>query len=168
MNYRSGILSSHAAVKRKERNAPPGHPSSGNSSGGWILWGYDVNTFVHGVLYGVRQPGQSFGDCMNQNIKETTGGRVDPALLYSKAALGAEAIAVAVGSVRSQAGTYNGIQMSALAISSAAHRLLKLGVGATRITRVSVAGAGYGLAIAGAATFGLTVGPIMNCVQPAQ
>src|SRR6266478_5490471 len=27
MNYRSGILSSHAALKRKERTAPPGHPS---------------------------------------------------------------------------------------------------------------------------------------------
>lgn len=27
MNYRSDILSSHVAVKRKERNAPPGHPS---------------------------------------------------------------------------------------------------------------------------------------------
>ena len=27
MNYKNGILSSHAALKRKERTAPPGHPS---------------------------------------------------------------------------------------------------------------------------------------------
>src|SRR5712664_1038606 len=30
INYRSGILPSHAALKRKERTAPPGHPSRHN------------------------------------------------------------------------------------------------------------------------------------------
>ena len=105
---------------------------------------------------------------MNQNIKETTGGYVNPEILYNKGAVTAEALAVAVGSYRTQGGTYNGIQLIALAASGAAHRLLDLGFGATRIARVSVAGVGYGLAIAGAATFGLTVGSAFNCVQPAQ
>jgi hypothetical protein len=64
-----------------------------------------VNTFVHGVLHGVRQPGQSFAACMDQNVKDTTLGKVDPMLLYSKAALNAETTAFALGLVRSQAGT---------------------------------------------------------------
>ena len=51
---------------------------SDNSSSGsdWILWGYDVNTFVHGVLHGVRQPGQSFTACFYNNANETTGGTI--------------------------------------------------------------------------------------------
>jgi len=36
MNYRSGILSSHAALKRKERTAPPGHPSAAEDVKGLI------------------------------------------------------------------------------------------------------------------------------------
>ena len=44
----------------------------GNSSG------YDWSVFWHGVLHGDRQPGQSFAACVDQNIKETTFGQIDP------------------------------------------------------------------------------------------
>jgi hypothetical protein len=44
----------------------------GNSSG------YDWGVFWHGVLHGDRQPGQSFAACVDQNIKETTFGQIDP------------------------------------------------------------------------------------------
>jgi hypothetical protein len=43
-----------------------------------ILGGYDWSVFWHGVLHGVKKPGQSFAACVDQNIKETTGGQVDP------------------------------------------------------------------------------------------
>ena len=45
------------------------HPGcSGNSSG------YDWSVFWHGD----RQPDQSFAACVDQNIKETTFGQIDP------------------------------------------------------------------------------------------
>jgi RHS repeat-associated protein len=136
----------------------------GNTSDNW--WGTFFQSFDHNLLYGMRQPNQSFGDCMNENIKQTTGGHVDPAILYNKAAVTAEAVAVVLGSVRSRAGTYNGIQMAALALTNAAHELFGVGLGAARVVRVSTALGGYGLAIAGGATIGLTLGSAFNCVQP--
>jgi hypothetical protein len=134
---------------------------SGGANSSWT--GTFVKTFVNGVLHGVREPGQPVAACINQNIKETTGGKVDPGALYNKAALAAESTAMALASVRSQAGTYNGIQMAALGTTFASRQLLGLGFGAARIVRTSVVLGGYGLAIVGAATVGLTIGSAINC-----
>jgi hypothetical protein len=49
MQYRSGILSSHVAVKRKERTAPPGHPSDMLAYLPFLL-GSLVFIFIGGVL----------------------------------------------------------------------------------------------------------------------
>jgi hypothetical protein len=53
--------------------------------------------------------------------------------------------------------------MAALGTGLAA-RGFGAGLGAARIVRVSVALGGYGLAIAGAATAGLTIGSAINCM----
>ena len=42
------------------------------NNGSW--WGTFGRTFVNGVIHGVRQPGQSFGQCVLQNANTTTGG----------------------------------------------------------------------------------------------
>ena len=63
--------------------------SCGNSS--WT--GTFVKTFINGVLHGDRQPGESFGACVNRNISETTFGTVDPQELAK--AIPAEAVGLA-------------------------------------------------------------------------
>ncbi len=55
-----------------------GAPQGDNSS--WTF----VKTFVNGVLHGDRQPGQSFAACVDQNIRDTTFGTVDPKALTNK------------------------------------------------------------------------------------
>jgi RHS repeat-associated protein len=137
---------------------------SQGSDSSW--WGTFFQNVGHNLVYGLRRPNQSFGSCMNENIRVTTGGLVDTSVLYNKAAITAEAVGITLASVRSRAGTYDGIQMAALTIMSAAHRLLDLGLGASRAVTTSTEVAGYGLAVAGGATIGLTLGSAFNCVQP--
>jgi hypothetical protein len=138
--------------------------SSGNSSGWWSTFG---KTFLNGVLHGDRQPGQSFGACMDQNIKDTTFGTVDPKALTNKALVTAESTMVALGSIPVQTyvtssgavGTLNGISAGAIGVT----RALGLGLGGSRVVIGALTGAGDALAVAGAATFGLVVGSAINC-----
>jgi hypothetical protein len=137
----------------------------GNSSDSW--WGTFGKTFLNGVLHGDRQPGQSFGACMDQNIRETTFGTVDPKALTNKTLVTAEATMVALGSIPAQTyttpsgatATLNGISAGAIGVTSA----LRLGLGGSRVVIRGLTGAGYTLAVAGAATFGLVVGSAINC-----
>jgi hypothetical protein len=141
-----------------------GGVSSGNSSGWWSTFG---KTFLNGVLHGDRQPGQSFGACMDQNIKDTTFGTVDPKALTNKALVTAESTMVALGSIPVQTyvtssgavGTLNGISAGAIGVT----RALGLGLGGSRVVIGALTGAGDALAVAGAATFGLVVGSAINC-----
>jgi RHS repeat-associated protein len=137
--------------------------SGGNSSWAWTF----TKTFVNGVLHGDRQPGQSFGACMDQNIKDTTFGTVDPKALTNKALVTAESTMAVLGSIPVQTyvtssgavGTLNGISAGAIGVT----RTLGLGLGGSRAVIGALTGAGDALAVAGAATFGLVVGSAINC-----
>ena len=59
------------------------------NNGSW--WGTFGSTFFNGVLHGVRQPGQSFTQCVLQNANETTGG-AHGALVGAVAATAAAAV----------------------------------------------------------------------------
>jgi hypothetical protein len=147
--------------------------------------GHDWGVFWNGVLHGVRQPGQSFSQCVNQNANETTGGAVNK---VSSAAVGAYTGTLAflgalsqipspwAGSaqnianyVGSQTGnTANPITLSlAGTLAGFAARSLGAGFGATRtaIQWASGAAAGAGeaaVAITGGIA-GLTIGSAINC-----
>ncbi len=135
---------------------------SGNSS--W--WGTFGQTFLNGVLHGVRQPGQSFSACVNQNISNTTGGTVNPQKLATTIPATAVGLAGALmGKVPFNipfdpgTGGISAFTASAFGLGRA------LGVGGTAMGGLVGAanGVGYGLAIAGAATAGLVVGSAINC-----
>jgi len=132
----------------------------GNSSG------YDWSVFWHGVLHGDRQPGQSFAACVDQNIKETTFGQIDPQKLAKVIPAAAVGVAGALAgkipfNIPFDPGTggITAFTASAFGLGRA------LGVGGTAMGGlVGAANAvGYGLAIAGAATAGLVIGSAINC-----
>ena len=140
-------------------SAPP-------ASGGGNTSGYDWSVFWHGVLHGDRQPGQSFAACVDQNIKETTFGQIDPQKLAKVIPAAAVGVAGALAgkipfNIPFDPGTggITAFTASAYGIGRA------LGVGGTAMGGLVGAanGVGYGLAIAGAATAGLVVGSAINC-----
>src|SRR5260370_18880085 len=162
-DYNSGSSSSSDNGGGLDWGPNPNSGLSGGNSGDLIIGGYDVNTFFHGVLYGIRQPGESFGACMDKNIKETTGGTVDPAKLYNKALVGAETTAMALAGVIGPPAATNGLQLASYGLGRAAARL----IGTTAVARPQAFGARAGrdaLAIFGAATVGLTIGSAINCM----
>jgi hypothetical protein len=128
--------------------------------------GYDWSVFWHGVLHGDRQPGQSFAACVNQNIKETTFGQVDPQKLARVIPAAAVGVAGALAgkvpfNIPFDPGT-GGIS----AFTASAYGLGRaLGVGGDMMGGlVGVAnGVGDTLAVAGAAIAGLVVGSAINC-----
>jgi hypothetical protein len=52
--------------------AAPWIPVAANNGDNW--WANFGRAFVNGVVHGVRQPGQSFTQCVLQNANTTTGG----------------------------------------------------------------------------------------------
>jgi len=104
---------------------------------------------------------------MDQNIKDTTFGTVDPKALTNKALVTAESTMAVLGSIPVQTyltssgavGTLNGISAGAIGVT----RTLGLGLGGSRAVIGALTGAGDALAVAGAATFGLVVGSAINC-----
>lgn len=126
----------------------------------WDDWGVFGRTFLNGVFHGVRQPGQSRAACIDQNVRETTG--IDPSVVYNKTLVTAEAVAMMLAAHTGPPGQTNGLQMAAFGIGGAAARLVRVAAVARPVAGV-VQGFGYGLAIAGAATVGVTVGSAINC-----
>jgi len=141
--------------------------------------GYDWSAFWHGVLHGVRQPGQSFGACFYNNANETTGGTIGK-IGAAAAALAPFAAAASI-SVKNiyQGDAFPGGTISVsmrLAIPAAT------GIGAwvANTTGNVVAGArvatasfsamyngtlvlGYAGAIAAGAALGTAIGSAINC-----
>jgi RHS repeat-associated protein len=150
-----------------------GQSPSGNS-GDWILWGYDVNTFVHGVLHGVRNPGESRGACILRNADETTAGQHDKLLAaaawgaYSASALLTQVSAPQLGSLPGSAQspkTWTVLAQTALTAFRAVARVapgavsFAAGRGAYYVGNGIVWG---GTALAGAEA-GLLIGSAINC-----
>jgi RHS repeat-associated protein len=123
--------------------------------------GYDWGVFWNGVLHGVRQPGQSFSDCVNQNVSDTTFGAVDPGKLFSNGMAKAEgtAMALSIPSIPTPWGP--------IAAGPYATRLIASGLGAGAFLRGAattvVRGGLQAVAVAGAATLGLGIGSSVNC-----
>jgi RHS repeat-associated protein len=145
------------------------------------LGGYDWGVFWNGVIHGVRQPGQSFKDCVVQNANETTGGAVNKATAVGVAAIAAGT--AALGSLRylpSPSVFMNGIQQASqnvfgATVSSNFARsaggyiagLLGAGfsgmrLGASALEALSTGGAYTATGIAGG-VIGLTIGSAINC-----
>ena len=132
--------------------------------GGALRW-----TFLNGVLHGVRQPGQSFSACVDQNIQSTTFGTVDPGKLLNPVLVQAEATAgtlasinVPFGSSDGPAVSINGLQAAAAGLGGLAAR----SAGTASVARPVFAvakGGGYALAVVGAATAGLVMDSAINC-----
>lgn len=131
-----------------------------SSASGWA--GNFFGNVGHNLIYGVREPGQSFSNCVGENIKTTTFGKVDPDKLLDPVILKAEASAMLLAATN--LGRTNGLQLSAYAYGGLAARLFG-GIKALAPVVATVArGGGYGLAIAGAATVGLVTGSAVNCL----
>jgi RHS repeat-associated protein len=141
----------------------------------WDDWGVFGRTFLNGVVHGVRQPGQSFSACWDQNVRETTGGTVDPSKLTNQAIVLAQATAATLASISPSGAlagatgatsgvTINGLDMAAWGLGGAAARLF----GARALAAPVAFGArvvGYAAAITGAASAGLATGSAINCIR---
>ncbi len=141
-------------------------PQQGSFGGNSSWTGTFVKTFVNGVLHGDRQPGESFGACVDRNIRETTFGTVDPQKLAQTIPATAVGVAGALmGKVPFNipfdpgAGGISAFTASAYGLGRA------LGVGGVAMGGLVGAanGVGRGLAIAGAAIGGLYAGSAINC-----
>jgi RHS repeat-associated protein len=138
-----------------------------NPDPGW--WGTFASTFFGGILHGVRQPNQSFSQCVLQNANDATGG-AHKALI---ATMGATAAAAVATYTRFQ----NPYPTAAPSLSAAAFIGLWAGravytlsggliSGLTVVAPVAngIAAAGqYGAPIALAAEVGLLIGSAINC-----
>jgi hypothetical protein len=143
------------------------------NSGDRILWGYDVNMFVNGVLHGVRQPGENRGACILRNANETTGGQHDKLLAaaawgaYSASALLTQVSAPQMGTMPfspQSPSTWTVLAQTAITVFRA------VGTVAPAAAPVAARGAYYlgngivwgGTALAGAEA-GLLIGSAINC-----
>jgi len=133
-----------------------------NANFSW--WGEFGRSFVRTLVNGVREPGESFGHCVNNNIRVMTFGAVDPKKLFDQGLAQAEGFAVVLSTIPVQA-------MGGRATISVAARLListARGVGLRGVAGRIVVGAGlrsvYALAVLGAATLGAGIGSSINCM----
>jgi RHS repeat-associated protein len=158
----------------------PSTDASGGSNSG-----YDWGVFWHGVLHGVRQPGQSFAACVSQNASQTTFGATDKVSAGAVAAVtavgatvgafsqvpspwanSANTIVNVVGEMTSQ--TPNPVNLTlAGTIGGFIARSLGGGFGATRLAIGAAsglsAGAAYGTAALVGGVIGLYAGSAINC-----
>jgi RHS repeat-associated protein len=138
---------------------PTGNPANNgldpNSTLGWT-WNF-TKSFFSGVINGVRQPGQSVGECMSQNVSEMTFGTVDPQKVFDQSLNQVELGSMVAMTVRT-----NGISLGTQFFQSATGELGLIGTG--RVAAV-VTGSSLltGAAVAGAATVGTAIGSAVNC-----
>lgn len=141
--------------------------------------GYDWSVFWNGVLHGVRQPGQSFGQCVNQNANETTGGAVNAistqavaATLAVGGAIGITATIPGAGSVSTSA--YQQVSGTSLPLISMAQQfgswVALMGgssLGVAKVAGYVTGGAASGVAASTVAVAGgisgLAIGSAINC-----
>jgi RHS repeat-associated protein len=149
-------------------------PDAANNFGG-----YDWGVFWNGVLHGVRKPGQSFWQCVNQNANETTGGAVNAvstqavaATLAVGGAIGVTATIPGAGGVSTSA--YQQVSGSSLPLISMAQQfgswVALMGgssLGVAKVAGYVTGGAASGIAASTVALAGglsgLAIGSAINC-----
>lgn len=142
-------------------------------------WGTFFSTFVNGVIHGVRQPGQSFSQCVHDNANQTTGGLVDYA--STKAVGGVLSAYAVIGSLHQISDpsvfmqTMSRVNIQGTTITSNLARSMggyvALALGAGKGLARTTAGAAEGLSMGAAyvgtagagAIIGLTIGSAINC-----
>jgi RHS repeat-associated protein len=125
-------------------------------------WGNFGRVFANGVIHGVRQPGQSFTQCVLQNANTTTGG-AHGALLGAVAATSGAALMSpqTVGNVAVGGSTVVGQILNSLPISP--DLAVKLGVGSGLLIYDGINLAASAAPHAIAAEGGLLIGSAINC-----
>jgi len=141
--------------------------------------GYDWGVFWNGVLHGVRKPGQSFWQCVNQNANETTGGAVNAvstqavaATLAVGGAIGVTATIPGAGGVSTSA--YQQVSGSSPPLISMAQQfgswVALMGgssLGVAKVAGYVTGGAASGIAASTVALAGgisgLAIGSAINC-----
>jgi RHS repeat-associated protein len=126
-------------------------------------WGATFfSTLGNGLLHGVRQPGQSFSECVNQNITTMTFGTVDPSKLFNQALGQLEGAATFLSIATVPGMGSSGVPIGPLMAGSFAQAMGQTGLSAAAFMRAA-AGGMQTLAVAGAATVGAGIGSSINC-----
>lgn len=153
------------------------HPgSSGNTSG------YDWGVFWHGVLHGVRQPGESFAACVANNANQTTFGAVnavsqkvgDAKVIAAQIVAGTAALASQIrapGPSVTAMSQVLGVPLQGMTLAQRFGGGLGLlaggGFAAARLGAAAAQGvgevAGYGLLFTVDVLAGLAIGSAINC-----
>jgi hypothetical protein len=135
-----------------------GNPANNGPS--W--WGTFFSTLGNGLLHGVRQPGQSFTECVNQNVSNTTFGTVDPQKLFNQGLNVAEETAALLTATNLPTAVGPSVPLGPYVAGQLA-RLAGLGSTGTAVAIRAAAAGGTTLAVAGAATAGAAIGSAINC-----
>lgn len=130
------------------------------NTGSW--WGTFFSTLGNGLLHGVRQPGQSFTECVNQNVSNTTFGTVDPQKLFNQGLNMAEETAALLTATSLPTAVGPSVPVGPYVAGQLA-RLAGLGSTGTAVAIRAAAAGGTTLAVAGAATAGAAIGSAINC-----
>jgi len=133
---------------------------AGNNGPSW--WGTFFSTLGNGLLHGVRQPGQSFTECVNQNVSNTTFGTVDPQKLFNQGLNMAEETAALLTATSLPTAVGPSVPVGPYVAGQLA-RLAGLGSTGTAVAIRAAAATGTTLAVAGAATAGAAIGSAINC-----
>ena len=131
-----------------------------NSTLGWT-WNF-TKSFFSGVVNGVRQPGQSVGECMNQNVTNMTFGTVDPQKLFNQGLNVAEGTAALLTATNLRTAVGPSVPLGPYVAGQLA-RMAGLGSTGTAVAIRAAAAGGTTLAVAGAATAGTAIGSAINC-----
>jgi RHS repeat-associated protein len=131
---------------------------------GWNsnAWGVFAKSFFNGLIHGVRQPGQTFGECVNQNVSDTTFGTVDPQKLFNQGLNMAEETAALLAATKLPTAVGVSVPVGPYVVGQLA-RLAGLGSTGTAIAIRAGAAGMQTLAVGGAATAGLAIGSAINC-----
>ncbi|HXJ87443.1 MAG TPA: RHS repeat-associated core domain-containing protein [Candidatus Binatia bacterium] len=141
-------------------NAPGLQNPAANNGPSW--WGTFFSTLGNGLLHGVRQPGQSFTECVNQNVSDTTFGTVDPQKLFNQGLNIAEETAALLTATNLKTAVGPSVPLGPYVAGQLA-RMAGLGSTGTAVAIRAAAATGTTLAVAGAATAGAAIGSAINC-----
>ena len=110
----------------------------------------------------MRQPGQTFTECVNQNVSDTTFGTVDPQKLFNQGLNMAEETAALLAATKLPTAVGVSVPVGPYVVGQLA-RLAGLGSTGTAIAIRAGAAGMQTLAVGGAATAGLAIGSAINC-----
>ena len=136
--------------------------NSGSAANNGSWWGTFFSTLGNGLLHGVRQPGQSVTECVNQNVSNTTFGTVDPQKLFNQGLNIAEETAALLTATNLKTAVGPSVPLGPYVAGQLA-RMAGLGSTGTAVAIRAAAATGTTLAVAGAATAGAAIGSAINC-----